>query len=389
MGRKRKTPQSTRLVPNLYKNGKYYAYRNPLNGKRTSLGPVSERDAVLTANQLNLEFAVKRHVGTEGYVDNLSAKLKTNSKTLNELIDEYEQVLKRRIENGKLSASTFATCYKYPIRTTRKAFGTQRLYEIKTMHLTQYLATVLSSGTYRSLRTFWSLMFKYAEAQGYIGINQNPALPILPLNRTERDINKKRARLTFAAFKKILNAAKTHPKTQRVADVMTAQFYTCTDRSTILAMNLSQIENGIWYFTRQKVKKYATGSAAIRLPAAVLEIVKCRSAEAEKNHNGQIFFEYSLGENGGRIYQKDFRALVKSTGVNKDLPPGATNPTCHEIRSLGAHMMKLNGISQDNIQAAMTHADVNQTAAYQEGHEAPPVPVTQLSGISIDEMKTA
>ena len=89
MGRKRKTPQSTRLVPNLYKNGKYYAYRNPLNGKRTSLGPVSERDAVLTANQLNLEFAVKRHVGTEGYVDNLSAKLKTNSKTLNELIDEY------------------------------------------------------------------------------------------------------------------------------------------------------------------------------------------------------------------------------------------------------------------------------------------------------------
>ena len=70
------------------------------------------------------------------------------------------------------------------------------------------------------------------------------------------------------------------------------------------------------------------------------------------------------------------REFAEARDTSKFYAGNATPPTFHEIRSLGADLYRKAGWPEGMIQALLGHANVQQTRAYLDGHDAPWVRVS-------------
>lgn len=347
----RKTAQSKKLVSNLYQNGKYWQYRNPSTGKKVSLGAISQREAILAANQLNNEFAVHQAVN----VEDLTRRVKRVRETVNSLLDVwFKNYWQPRIDRGEVSKSTLQNhdlpCFKY----TRSAIGDRCIHEVHTSDLTNLL-TDTSMSKYRRLRSFWQRMFKYAIGMGLC--EDNPANAIMTYKEFGGDTRKKRSRLRWEWFMLIYDKARTTPKWEWFADALIVQLYTAVDRSTLMSMHEDQIRNGIWYYTRKKTRQHPHSHVAVTLPSEVRRIVNQRKGK------GFIF-----GRSDER-YTKAFATMVKASGVDGLVPADQTPPSSHEVRALACFINMVHGESLQNTQRLMAHKDAEMTHHYLSDHE--------------------
>jgi enterobacteria phage integrase len=347
----RKTTQSKKLVSNLYQNGKYWQYRNPSTGKKVSLGAISQREAILAANQLNNEFAVHQAVD----VDAITQRVKRVEKTVNSLLDVwFKNYWQPRIDRGEVSKSTLQNhdlpCFNY----TRSAIGDQCIHEVHMSDLTNLL-TGTSMSKYRRLRSFWQRMFKYAVGMGLC--EDNPANAIMTYKEFGGDTRKKRSRLRWEWFMLIYDKARTTPKWGWFADALIVQLYTAVDRSTLMSMHEDQIRNGIWYYTRKKTRQHPHSHVAVTLPSEVRRIVNQRKGK------GFIF-----GRSDER-YTKAFATMVKASGVDGLVPSDKTPPTTHEVRALAGIVNMAHGKSEQEVQRLMAHKDAKMTQHYLSGHQ--------------------
>jgi enterobacteria phage integrase len=347
----RKTTQSKKLVSNLYQNGKYWQYRNPSTGKKVSLGAISQREAILAANQLNNEFAVHQAVD----VDAITQRVKRVEKTVNSLLDVwFKNYWQPRIDRGEVSKSTLQNhdlpCFNY----TRSAIGDQCIHEVHMSDLTNLL-TGTSMSKYRRLRSFWQRMFKYAVGMGLC--EDNPANAIMTYKEFGGDTRKKRSRLRWEWFMLIYDKARTTPKWGWFADALIVQLYTAVDRSTLMSMHEDQIRNGIWYYTRKKTRQHPHSHVAVTLPSEVRRIVNQRKGK------GFIF-----GRSDER-YTKAFATMVKASGVDGLVPSDKTPPTTHEVRALAGIVNMVHGKSEQEVQRLMAHKDAKMTQHYLSDHQ--------------------
>lgn len=352
----RKTTQSKKLVSNLYQNGKYWQYRNPSTGKKVSLGAISQREAILAANQLNNEFAVHQAVD----VDAITQRVKRVEKTVNSLLDVwFKNYWQPRIDRGEVSKSTLQNhdlpCFNY----TRSAIGDQCIHEVHMSDLTNLL-TGTSMSKYRRLRSFWQRMFKYAVGMGLC--EDNPANAIMTYKEFGGDTRKKRSRLRWEWFMLIYDKARTTPKWGWFADALIVQLYTAVDRSTLMSMHEDQIRNGIWYYTRKKTRQHPHSHVAVTLPSEVKGIIAKRKLCGDTVH-GYIF------NKSDERYTKAFATMVKASGVDGLVPSDKTPPTTHEVRALAGIVNIRHGKSEQEVQRLMAHKDAKMTQHYLSDHQ--------------------
>ena len=351
MGRKRETAQSKKLVPNLYRNGKYWVWRQPRINKRVSLGSISEREAILAANQLNTEFAVKQAVD----VDAITTRVKRVDKTIGDLLNVWdEQYWQPRIQRGEISESTLNNHDLPCFRHTRSAIGDRLISEITTLELTNLL-TDASMSKYRRLRSFWQRMFKYAQGLGWC--ENNPADAIMTYKARGGDTRKKRARLQWSWFMLMHNTARASKSWEWFADALIVQLYTAVDRSTLMSMHEDQIRDGIWYYTRKKTRQHPHSHVAVTLPSEVRRIVDQRKGK------GNIFTQSS------EVYTRTFARVVKACGIDGLVSAGQTSPTPHEVRALAGIVNVVHGVSEQEVQRLMAHKDAKMTQHYLSDHQ--------------------
>ena len=348
---KRKTAQSKRLVPNLYRNGKYWIWRQPKINKRVSLGSISEREAILAANQLNTEFAVRQAVDLE----DLTQRVKRVDKTIGDLLTVWdEQYWQPRIKRGEISESTLNNHDLPCFNQTRSAIGDRLISEITTIELTNLL-TDASMSRYRLLRSFWQRMFKYGQGLGWCEVN--PADAIMTYKERGGDTRKKRTRLRWEWFNTLYDTARASANLAWFADALIVQLYTAVDRSTLMSMHEDQIRDGIWYYTRKKTRQHPHSHVAVTLPGEVKRIVDQRKGK------GSIFGK--SGEN----YTKTFARVVKASGIDGLVPVGATPPTPHEVRALAGIVNLVHGVPESEVQRLMAHKDAKMTQHYLSDHQ--------------------
>lgn len=366
MADKRKTAQSKRLVPNLYKNGKYWQWRQPRLGKKVSLGSISEREAILVANQLNAEFAVNQAVD----VDFLTRRVTRVNKTINALLDEWhEQFWEPRLQRGEIAQSTYKTHDAAAFKETRAAIGDQCIYDVSTTQLTA-LITEHSMSRYERMRGFWNRMFDYAIGLGYT--QANPAEKILTYKQRGGDTRKKRLRLPLPWFMKMYDTARATPKWEWFADAMVVQLYTAVDRSTLMSLHEDHIKDGIWYYTRKKTRQHPHSHVAVTLPTEAKGVIA--------KYKGKGFIFAQSFKNPGEVYTKTFARVVKASGVYGLVPDGQTPPTSHEVRALAGHLNVVHGKSVENVQRLMAHKDAKMTQHYLADHKG----VKHLAAEGID-----
>lgn len=375
MGDTRKTAQSKRLVPNLYKNGKYWVWRQPRLGKRISLGAISEREAVLIANQLNTEFAVHQAICTEN-IESLTRRVKRVEKTINAVLDEWhDQFWRPRLDRGEIAQSTYKTHDAGAFKETRAAIGDRCISDVSTTDLTALIADH-SMSRYERMRSFWSRMFDYAIGLGYA--ESNPAEKILTYKQRGGDTRKKRSRLRWDWFNLMLETAMSNSKLEWFADALVVQLYTAVDRSTLMSMHEDQIRDGIWYYTRKKTRQHPHSHVAVTLPGEVRRIVNKRKGK------GSIF------NRSGEVYTKTFARVVKACGIDGFLSAGSTAPTPHEVRALAGIVNMVHGKSEQEVQRLFAHKDAKMTQHYLADHQgikylgAEPIDIP-LSDLSVSD----
>jgi len=352
---KRKTAQSKRLVPNLYKNGKYWVWRQPRLNKRVSLGSISEREAILAANQLNAEFAVNQAVD----IDFLTQRVTRVETTVNHVLDVwFENYWEPRIERGEISQSTLQNHDMPCFEETRAAIGDQCIHDVYTSALTSLL-TNKSMSKYRRLRSFWQRMFKYAIGMGMCATN--PADAIMTYAQKGGDSRKKRIRLPLSWFMKMYDTARATPKWGWFADAMVVQLYTAVDRSTLMSLHEDHIKDGIWYYTRKKTRQHPHSHVAVKLPTEAKGVIA--------KYKGKGFIFAQSFKNPGEVYTKTFARVVKASGVDGLVPDGQTPPTSHEVRALAGHLNMVHGKSVEQIQRLMAHKDAKMTQHYLADHK--------------------
>ena len=347
----RKTTQSKKLVSNLYQNGKYWLYRNPQTNKRISLGAITQREAILAANQLNNEFAVHQYVD----VENLTRRVKRVNKTVSCVLDEWhDQFWQPRLDRGEIAQSTYKTHDISAFKETRSAIGDRCISDVSTTDLTALIADH-SMSRYERMRSFWTRMYNYAIGLGYT--DTNPAEHILTYKQRGGDTRKKRSRLRWEWFLMMLETANSTPKWEWFADALVVQLYTAVDRSTLMSMHEDQIRDGIWYYTRKKTRQHPHSHVAVTLPQEVKRIVNKRKGK------GSVFAR------SGEVYTKTFAKLVAASGIDGLIPADQTPPTPHEVRALASVVNLVHGVSEQEVQRLMAHKDAKMTQHYLSDHQ--------------------
>ena len=198
------------LPPNLYytkkPRGRYYYYRNPDTGKRTSLG-YDKAAAIDAANQVNAHLAIGRDLATKIMTGQAGAI------TLGEYIHQYttEILPARKIKGEPLSPEYIAETTRI-FRRIEEALGAARpLQQITQAQLAAYLNGIKSTEARIQHRVRLVLLYRAAISDGIL--QTNLAENILPPDRGKR----LRERLDLDGYKAIF--AKATPAIQNAMEL--------------------------------------------------------------------------------------------------------------------------------------------------------------------------
>jgi integrase len=357
-----RTLKNRKLPPNLYPNGKYWRYRNPVTGVMTSINrPVEE--AIKLARAANLKIAAL--VVDDGALLTLLTgdKLPTVSHVLKRFADEW-------LPEKGYAARTLEEI-EFKLERYRLDLGEKMIGQVDVLAMAEYLDQ-FSNNAYTKHRGLWVQIFSFAVAKGLAERN------CAELTLVKKEAEKKRQRHTLAGLKAIIDAVTTPPWLKRAIRLALASLQRREDIVTWLKSAVDMDKNTLTV-SPGKTQGYDNPvHLKITMGAALREVIgeclrsplvspylihykpKARRREqiSAKDHWTSVTPDYLT---------KEFSKARDAAHAYDNVPAGE-RPTFHEIRALGAWLYEQQNFPQEYIQALLGHADEKMTKHYQDGH---------------------
>jgi integrase len=357
-----RTLKNRKLPPNLYPNGKYWRYRNPVTGVMTSINRPME-EAIKLARAANLKMAAL--VVDDGALLTLLTgdKLPTVSHVLQRFADEW-------LPDKGYAARTLEEV-EFKLQRYRLDLGDKLIGQVDVLAMAEYLDQ-FSNNAYTKHRGLWVQIFAFAVAKGLAERN------CAELTLIKKEAEKKRQRHTLAGLKAIIDAVTTPPWLKRAIRLALASLQRREDIVTWLKSAVDMDKNTLTVSPGKtqgydnpvhlKITMGATLREVIgeclRSPLASPYLIhykpKARRREqiSAKDHWTSVTPDYLT---------KEFSKARDAAHAYDNVPAGE-RPTFHEIRALGAWLYEQQNFPQEYIQALLGHADEKMTKHYQDGH---------------------
>ncbi len=357
-----RTPKNRKLPPNLYPNGKYWRYRNPITGKMTSINK-SLDEAVRLAKAANAKLAPLMTDNGAMLETITGDRLPSMKLLINRFEDEWIP------ERGYAKSTLDEIGYK--LERYRKDLGDLLVGQVDVLAMAEYLDQ-FSNNAYTKHRGLLVSLFAFAVAKGMAEKN------VAELTLVKKEEEKKRQRHTLEGVKKILDANTTPDwlkraiklgltSLQRREDIVTWKKSAVDLNANTIKVSPGKSEG----YDSPVHLKIVMGKA---LREVVAECMKSpilspylihyrpRARRQEqvdaKDHWTSVTPDY---------LSKNFRKARDAAHAYDHLPMDE-RPTFHEIRALGSWLYEQQEFSTDYVQALMGHTTPEMTKVYQDGH---------------------
>ena len=360
---RQRTIKNRELPENLYPNGKYWQYRNPITGRKTSINkPMAE--AIKLARAANARLAPL--MVDDGAL--LSMLTGEKAPTLKHLLERFE--LEWLPTRGY--AERTLQEIKFKLARYRDDLGTRMIGQLDVLAIAEYLDG-FSNNAYTKHRGLLVQVFAFAVAKGLC--DRNPA----ELTLVKQEAEKRRQRHTKAGLDAIIEYSGTEPWLKRAIRLALVSLQRREDIVT-WSKSAVDLEQNTIRVSPGKTQNYDSPvHLEIVMGDALRSVVKeCLASpvvcpylihyqpKARKREQLDAKRHWNAVTEGYLT-----KAFTKARDESKayDSIPKAERPTFHEIRALGAWLYEQQGYPQEYIQALMGHADVKMTEHYQAGHE--------------------
>lgn len=362
MAARPRTLKNRKLPPNLYPNGKYWRYRNPITGLMTSINRPLE-EAIKLARAANLKLAAL--VVDDGALLTLLTgdRLPTVSNLLQRFHDEW------LVDKG-YAARTLEEI-KFKLERYRQDLGERLIGQIDVLAMAEYLDQ-FSNNAYTKHRGLWVHIFAFAVAKGLAERNN------AELTLVKKEAEKKRQRHTLEGLKSIIDAATTPPWLKRAIRLALASLQRREDIVTWLKSAVDMEKNTLTV-SPGKTQGYDNPiHLKITMGTALRDVVgECLRSplvspylihyKPKARRREQIDAKDQWTSVTPDYLTKEF-SKARDAAHAYDHVPAGERPTFHEIRALGAWLYEQQNFPQEYIQALLGHADEKMTKHYQEGH---------------------
>jgi len=338
---------------NLYPNRDGFKYRHPVSKKETGMG--SDRAAAFAAARKLNAMLVK--------ADDLIARVVGRSETITDAI----KVFRADDMPGRKWAPATATNYESVINRIETGIGEREVDALTVKDCAQFIRTVTESPRSRQqFRLVLSWILACAVEEGWCDTN-------VAMATRKHSYERKRERLTVEAYKAIHTKAPGWLQT-----AMDFSLLTLLRREDIVTARFADVREGVLYIVPGKTET----TSGIRLRMTLSDeaqalVTRARDAVVspyivhrlpekarpqnkrakDRNHHTQV-----LPEQLSRAFQE----ARDAAGIEGENPP-----TFHEIRSLGASLLRQSGRTEKQVQELLAHTDAAMTRVYLEGHEQP------------------
>jgi integrase len=362
MAARPRTLKNRKLPPNLYPNGKYFRYRNPITGLMTSINRPLE-EAIKLAHAANLKVAAL--VVDDGALLTLLTgdRLPTVSNLLQRFNDEW-------LADKGYAARTLEEI-KFKLERYRQDLGDRLIGQMDVLAMAEYLDQ-FSNNAYTKHRGLWVQIFAFAVAKGLAERN------CAELTLVKKEAEKKRQRHTLEGLQTIIGAATTPPWLKRAIRLALASLQRREDIVTWPKSAVDMDKNTLTV-SPGKTQGYDNPvHLKITMGAALREVVgECLRSPLVSPY---LIHYKPKARRREQIDAKDHWTSVTPDYLTKEFSkardaahaydhvPAGERPTFHEIRALGAWLYEQQNFPQEYIQALLGHADEKMTKHYQEGH---------------------
>ncbi|WP_332847593.1 tyrosine-type recombinase/integrase [Pseudomonas lactucae] len=357
-----RTAKNRALPANLYPNGKYWQYKNPVTGKKTSINkPMAE--AIKLANAANAKL-LPLLADDGALLEMLTGDVAPKFKTCLE-----------RFESEWLTTKTYAAStlkeIKFKLTRYREDLGDLMMGQLDVLTVAEYLDG-FENNAYTKHRGLLVQVFAFAVAKGLCERNS------AELTLVKKEAEKKRQRHTVEGLNKILAYVGTPVWLRRAIRLGLLSLQRREDivmwpKSAVdLEQNTIKVSPGKTQNYGKPVHLEIVMGQALR--EVVLDCMKSPvvcpylihySPKARKRT--QLDAKLHWNAVTADYLTKSF-AQARDDSQAYDEVPAGERPTFHEIRALGAWLYEQQGFEQEYIQALMGHADVKMTEHYQAGH---------------------
>lgn len=364
MSPRKRNSKSRGLPENLYVNGKYFQYRNPVTGEKTSLNmPLAE--AVRLAKQANARLA---HVmADDGAL--LAALTGEKPQTVEVLVGRFEAEYLQERRYSDRTRKEFG--YKLALYLSQP-IGKCLVRSITVEEAAEFLDT-FPGNAYTKHRALLIQLWRFAMAKGMA--DSNP----WEITLRKQEAEKLRKRHTPEGILAILEHESCPAWLNRAIRLAIFSLQRREDLVNI-ERNAVDLDAGVLLVTQGKTEGYEeVQRLAIRMGGDLRAVVKeClaspiaspllihyRPKSTRRAHlNAKVHWTAVTPDN----FTKTFAAVRDASGAYANLGPGE-RPPVHELRAFGAWLYKKAGYPEDYTQALMGHANANMTRYYQGGHE--------------------
>ena len=363
MAARPRTLLNRKLPPNLYPNGKYWRYRNPITGVMTSINRPLE-EAIKLARAANLKLAAL-------VVDDGALLTLLTGDRLPTVKNLLERFAKEWLKDKGYAPRTLEEI-EFKLERYRLDLGERLIGQMDVLAMAEYLDN-FSNNAYTKHRGLWVQIFAFAVAKGLAERNN------AELTLVKKEAEKKRQRHTLEGLMKIVDADTTPPWLKRAIRLALASLQRREDIVTWLKTAVDMEKNTLTVspgktqgYDNPVHLKITMGAAlrevvgeCLRSPIASPYLIhyKPRSRRREqieaKDHWTSVTPDYLT---------KEF-SKARDAAHAYDHVAAGERPTFHEIRALGAWLYEQQKFPQEYIQALLGHADEKMTRHYQEGHD--------------------
>jgi len=354
--------RNRKLPPNLYPNGKYWRYRNPITGLVTSINRPLE-EAIKLARAANLKLSAL--VVDDGAL--LTVLTGGRLPTINILLQRFQD---EWLKEKGYAARTLEEI-KFKLQRYQRDLGERLIGQMDVLAMAEYLDQY-SNNAYTKHRGLWVQIFAFAVAKGLAERN------VAELTLVKKEAEKKRQRHTLEGLNSIINAATTPPWLKRAIRLALTSLQRREDIVTWQKSAANMDENTLTV-SPGKTQGYSNPvHLKIKMGAALREVVgECLRSPVASPY---LIHYKPKARRREQINAKDHWTSVTPDYLTKefskardeahayDYMPAGERPTFHEIRALGAWLYEQQNFPQEYIQALLGHADEKMTKHYQKGH---------------------
>lgn len=352
MGRPR-TKSRAGWPDNLYPNRDGFKYRHPVSRKETFMGK-DRAAAFAAAKKLNALLTP---------ATDLVARVTGSRETISDAV----KIFRTDDVPGRKWAPATASVYESVLNRIDSGIGARAVEDFSVKDCATFIRTVTESPRSRQqFRLVLGWVLACAVEEGWCETN-------VALATRKHSYERKRERLTVEVYKAIHEKA---PEWLQIA--MDLSLLTLLRREDIVTLRFADEREGALWVVPGKT----ANTSGIRLRIGMSEALKTLVARARDN----VVSPYIVHRLPEKARPQDKRAkgrdhhtqvlpeqLSRAFADARDAADieGDNPPTFHEIRSLGAALLKQSGWDEKRVQELLAHTDAAMTRVYLEGHEQP------------------